>query len=152
MPVPFSGIFSVFSCWQSIFSMSSSELAVSSDSTVSVLMFVFPCLWHTPHDCSAEEWVGGRAFLKDREKLCPRWLSWQGSLLLSLTLSFLGAILLQPSSKFISLQSFLPLVFKCLWAPKLNNYFMAFKKNLWTSQYPNSSFQLDVGIGINWII
>lgn len=150
-PVAFQGSFQFFSCWQSLFSMSSSELAVSSDSTVSILMFVFPCLWHTPHGCSAEEWVEGERFLKRWEKLCPRWLSWQVLYFSHWLFPSLELFFFSPIVNSSGFNPFFPQFLHAV-SSKLDNYFMAFKKKLWTSQYPSSSFQLDVGIEINWII
>ena len=118
--------------------------------------FLYWCLsFHvsdTPHMIVQQrsEWEGEH-FLKRWEKLCPRWLSWQVLYFSHWLFPSLELVFFSPVVNSSGFNPFFPQFLNAV-SSKLDNYFMAFKKKLWISQYPNSSFQLDVGIGINWII
>ena len=114
----------------SVFVLSSSELAVSSDSTVPILMFLSVHVSDIPYMVVQQrsEWEGGR-LLESWEKPCPRWLNWQvlyfsHGLFSSLELFFFSPIV--NSSGF---NPFFPQFLNAV-SSKLDNYFMAFKKML----------------------
>ena len=154
MPVPCSGIFSTFFLLAVLIQYLSCLL--QSWLFLQTAQYLYWCLSVHVSDIpyvvvqQRSEWEGGR-LLERWEKLCPRWLNWQvlyfsHGLFSSLELFFFSPIV--NSSGF---NPFFPQFLNAV-SSKLDNYFMAFKKMLWTFQYPSSSFHLDVGIKINGII